>query len=429
MVDFVEAQGFEAASAQRLESARQVLEECRPELVLLDLVLPDGNGIELLEELREEAAIEVIPLTGQASVTSAVAALRNGAFDYLTNPVDLPRLDGLLRQVRERYLLRAEIGQLRGQLRELGRFGSMVGTSAAMQEVFDLIEKVSPTDTSVLVIGETGTGKELAAEAIHRLSSRASRPLLAINCGAISANLIESELFGHEKGSFTGAAKQHQGCFERASGGTLFLDEIGEMPVELQVKLLRVLESGTIRRVGGKSEIEVDVRILAATNRDPDEAVREKQLREDLLYRLQVFPIELPPLRQRQGDVEALAQHFLRQLNRDRRTDKILSPQAMERLASWHWPGNVRELRNVLERAFIVADDLIDVDCLPDSIVGADRPGGPSLHIRVGTPLEEAARRLTLATLDQLEGNKTHAARTLGISVKTLYNRLKAYGE
>jgi DNA-binding NtrC family response regulator len=296
-----------------------------------------------------------------------------------------------------------------------------------MQKVYDLIDRVAPTHATVFLIGESGTGKELAAETVHRLSRRRDAEFLALNCGAISESLIESELFGHEKGSFTGANRQHSGHFERCSGGTLFLDEITEMPMEAQVKLLRVLESGRVLRVGGTREVEVDVRVIAATNRDPEEAVAEKRLREDLLYRLRVFPITLPPLRDRGGDVTTLSLHFLAGFNRRADTDKRLSASALELLETWHWPGNVRELRNVLERAHILADTELGPEDLPAEVNGEAPARGPTVPLRVGMSLDEAERQLILSTLEQLDGSKRSAAETLGVSVKTLYNKLKRY--
>jgi len=429
LVEILGEHEFDTVSAADLASARQRLEAQVPDLVLLDLVLPDGRGTELLESLQEEPAVEVILITGQASVRSAVAALRHDAIDYLTKPIDLDRLERLLRRLRKNAELRGEVRSLRRELRDAGRFGSMIGTSEVMQNVYDLIEKVAPTDASVLLIGESGTGKELAAETLYGLSSRRHAAYLPVNCGAISPTLIESELFGHEKGAFTGATRQHRGYFERASGGTLLLDEITEMPLELQVKLLRVLESGRLLRVGGQREIEVDVRVLAATNRDPEEAVEDGTLREDLLYRLKVFPIELPPLRQRGEDVEVLALYFLDRLNRHHDTRKRFDPAALDALAAWHWPGNVRELKNAIARAYILAEETLGVECLPGEVSGETPPRGPSLHIRVGTSIAEAEKRLVLATLDQHDGQRTQTAEVLGISVKTLYNRLKDYEE
>ena len=288
---------------------------------------------------------------------TAVEALRRGVADYLTKPVDFARVKMVLANLTRTRELKEEIGSLRGELRSLGRFGLLIGASRAMQGVYDLIAKVARTDATVLLTGETGTGKEVVAQTIHRLSRRHKEPFVAVNCGAVSATLIESELFGHERGSFTGADRTHKGVFEQAHRGTLFLDEITEMPVELQVRLLRVLETGTLTRVGGTETLRVDVRVIAATNRRREEAVAAGTLREDLLYRLNVFPIALPPLREREDDVELLAKHFLAELNRAEGAGKQLTRAALARLRAHAWPGNVRELRNVVQRAFIVAED------------------------------------------------------------------------
>jgi DNA-binding NtrC family response regulator len=301
-----------------------------------------------------------------------------------------------------------------------------------MQKVYDLITRVAPTDATVLITGDSGTGKELVAQAIGELSSRRHRPFIPVDCGAIAPSLIESELFGHERGSFTGATQQRRGHFERASGGTLFLDEITEMPVELQVKLLRVLESGTLMRVGGESRVSVSVRVIAASNRPPREAIQSGRLREDLFYRLNVFPISLPPLRDRDQDVLLLAEHFLEASNRAEGTAKRLSEGAKERIRAYPWPGNVRELKNELGRAFIMSESVIELDELalpagptPRAPFGDKDP--PSAGPRVGVSLDESERELILATLDRCGGDKKKTAEILGISVKTLYNRLHVY--
>jgi DNA-binding NtrC family response regulator len=429
----VEREGFSADRAGSLEAARKRCSERPFDVVLVDLRLPDGDGMELLREGDLDA--EVVVITGNASLESAVDALREGAGDYLTKPVDRARLRTVLAGVSRTRALRAEVSELRGALRDLGRFGPMVGRSAPMQEVYDLIAKVAPTTASVFVTGESGTGKELVAETIHRLSRRRDRPFLAVNCGAMTATLIESELFGHEKGSFTGADRRRVGYFEQASGGTLLLDEITEMPLELQVKLLRVLESGTLLRVGGNEPIRVDVRVIAASNRDPQVAVKEGVLREDLLYRLCVFPIHLPPLRERGDDVALLAEGFLAELNERDATEKRFSEAALEQLRSLAWPGNVRELRNAVERAAILADQVIGPRALPEvkgGCAGSDAAptgsGGEAvLEVRPGSSIADVERRLILATLEQVDGDKKRAAELLGISLKTLYNRLNVY--
>jgi DNA-binding NtrC family response regulator len=295
-----------------------------------------------------------------------------------------------------------------------------------MQQLYDKIARVAPTSATVLLIGESGTGKELAARTIHDLSKRKRAPFLAINCGAISPQLIESELFGHEKGSFTGADRQHKGFFERANGGTILLDEITEMSLALQVKLLRVLETGTFVRVGTTQPIATDVRIIAATNKQPGKAVQEGKFREDLYHRLNVFPIQLPPLRERGTDLEMLAEHFLDELNATEGTSKRFAPSAISRLYDHPWPGNVRELKNYVQRAYIMADNVIDEGGRPDVSPTAEEDDD-LLTVRVGTPLEEIERRVTMATLARCNNVKKRAAEILGISLKTLYNRLEAY--
>ena len=305
-----------------------------------------------------------------------------------------------------------------------GRVGVLWGASPAMREVYRRIDKVARTAATVLVAGESGSGKELVARTIHDRSPRAGAPFVAVNCGAIPANLIEAELFGYEKGAFTGATRQHRGCFERAEGGTLFLDEITEMAPEMQVRLLRVLETGTYHRVGGEDELRARARIVAATNRDPQQAVRDGRLREDLLYRLAVFPIPLPPLREREGDAELLAERFLAGLNDEEGTRKAFTRQAIATLRAYPWPGNVRELRNAVQRAYILADDEVELDF---GDLSGDSADGTCLRVPVGTPLAEVERRVIYATLDQCDGQKKRCAEVLGISLKTLYNRLAAY--
>ncbi len=307
-------------------------------------------------------------------------------------------------------------------------FGLLYGRSEAMTQLCNQLAKVAQTFASVLIIGESGTGKELVAKTIHDRSQRAKQPFIPVNCGAIPANLIEAELFGHEKGSFTGAVSQHVGYFEHASGGTIFLDEITEMAPEMQVKLLRVLETGCFHRVGGIEQISVDVRVIAATNRDPRTAVEEGAFREDLLYRLAVFPVRAPPLRERQGDIELLAQHFLDHFNAAEKANKVFSKRSIETLKAYAWPGNVRELKNTVHRAFILADKVVEV---PNPSI-ASRVKKPllrdgTLNVWIGTPLADAQREIILATLNHFEGDKRKTATTLGVSLKTLYNRLDAY--
>lgn len=306
-------------------------------------------------------------------------------------------------------------------------FGLLCGSSPAMLSLYRQIERVARTEATVLLEGESGTGKELIAQAIHLSSSRAEEHFVAVNCGAIPTHLIEAALFGHEKGSFTGATRQQTGYFEYASGGTLFLDEITEMPSDMQVKLLRVLESGSFYRVGGSEAVQVDVRLIAATNRSLKDAVDEGSLRQDLMYRLAVFPIRVPPLRERGSDTELLAHYFLDELNREAGTDKRFSRQALERLRSHRWPGNVRELKNMVHRAYILSTDLVMMDDPPAAGKNAPQVINGLMNFSIGTALAEAQREIILATLRHYQGNKRLTADTLGISLKTLYNRLKEY--
>ncbi|MGH8309947.1 MAG: sigma-54-dependent transcriptional regulator, partial [Steroidobacteraceae bacterium] len=406
----------------RIELGRQ-----RPDVLLTDLRLPDGEGIELVRELEKPDATEVIVVTGHATVDSAVAALRVGASDYLVKPADLERVQAVLRHAKKTSALQHEIGELREELRKLGRFGRILGSSPSMQQLYDQLGRVAPTTATAMLIGESGTGKELAAHTVHELSRRRDAPFMPLNCGAVAPQLIESELFGHERGSFTGADRQHKGFFERANGGSIFLDEITEMPMELQVKLLRVLETGTFMRVGGTQQISSDVRVIAATNREPDGAVKDGKLREDLFHRLNVFPIRLPPLRERGTDIEQLAQFFLDDLNKIEGTTKTFSRDALVRLYQHNWPGNVRELKNFVQRAYIMADEVIEADsAVTESAPRTD--DGTTITIRVGTPLEEVERRVTMATLAYCGHVKRKAAEILGVSLKTLYNRLEVYG-
>jgi len=431
LTEVAELSGFSAANAGTLADAQARLSETTPDVLLIDLQLPDGKGLDLLRKWEDQPRPEVILITGHATVDSAVEALRTGVLDYLVKPVDVPRLKTVLANVSRTLAFKREIGQLRGQLRELGRFGTMIGSSPVMQRVYDLISKVAPTEATVFLTGESGTGKELAAQTLHELSTRSKGPFIPVNCSAVPQNLIESELFGHERGSFTGATQLHRGFFERAAGGTLFLDEITETPIELQPKLLRSIETGKVIRVGGEQPITVDVRLVAATNRSPQAAVQEGTLREDLFYRLNVFPIALPPLRERGRDVELLAEHFLEYLNHLEGTNKTLGTTARDRLRRYSWPGNVRELKNLVQREFIMSEDVMELEDLgSDDAAGPTRvspnEGGLS-EVRVGLALDDVERRMILATLEHCGGDKRRAAAMLGISLKTLYNRLNQY--
>lgn len=446
---------FTVALAHSLRDARRQIALQQPDIVLLDLQLPDGNGMDLFTDTAFAASCEVVLITGHASLDTSIKALRLGAADYLVKPINLRQLQGVLSRFMKPAALQAEVASMTATLSEDGHFGHLWGNSAPMRRLYEQVSRVAVTAVTVFITGESGSGKEVVAQTVHDLSRRRKQPFLAVNCGAISHNLIESEIFGHEKGSFTGAERQHQGFFERANGGTLFLDEITEMPLELQVKLLRVLETGRYMRVGSTTTQETDVRVIAATNREPMQAVAAGKLREDLLYRLNVFPIELPPLRERLSDVPLLADHFLKQVVAQEGTARRFSPEALDHLARYRWPGNVRELRNVVQRAYVMATGpVIDTDWLPrlgagpapDAAAGtaasaaspvpatpappltpADGPGAPSVALPIGTSLAEAERTLILATLLHFHHHKERTAATLGVSLKTLYNRLKDY--
>ena len=405
-----------------------------PAVVVSDLVMPKMDGLELLRALKTDVPFaSVILLTGQGSIDTAVTAMREGAYDYLTKPVDVARLRLLIPKAAERGEALREVALLRRRLSQVWGMGRLVGTSAGMQEVYRLIEVAAPTTAPVLISGESGTGKELVARTLHDLSPRAKGPFVAVNCAAIPETLLESEIFGHEKGAFTGALERRPGCFELAHEGTIFLDEIAEMNPGTQAKFLRILQDGTVRRLGGRTEIKVDVRVLAATNKDPVKAIQEGSFREDLYYRLNVVSLVMPPLRDRRDDIPALVQAFMEEFNA--RYDKhirALDESVLSGLVAQSWPGNVRELRNTLERAIIVCEnDTILPKHIPPSpsLRVADPGDGPdSVSFRVGTSLEDAEKALILKTLAANGNNKTRAADVLGISLKTLHNKLKTYG-
>jgi DNA-binding NtrC family response regulator len=426
--DIAADEGFTCAVAGTLRDACLQIGWQQPHAVLLDLTLPDGSGMELFNEVGT-AATQVIVMTGDASVDTAVNALRHGATDYLIKPLSADDVRPLLRRVAEQSASVPTRVQSGGNAAPTGMgVGGLVGASPVMLQVYEQLNKVAPTEATVLLIGESGTGKELAALTIHRLSPRARHNFIAVNCGAISPNLIESEMFGHERGSFTGAERQHKGYFERADGGTLFLDEITEMPLELQVKLLRVLENGGFMRVGTNRELRSDVRVLAATNRNPEEAVAEGKLRADLYHRLNVFPIELPPLRARGDDVQIIAQMMLDRLNSEHGSSRRFAPEVLESMSHHSWPGNVRELRNFVQRAYIMSeDDVIRETQVPVTLDATPSAPGTVISVPVGMSLADADRELIFATLEQCAGVKKHAAEILGISLKTLYNRLEEY--
>ena len=353
--------GGETRSVGTVKEASRALEDFDPRLLIVDIHLPDGDGIEVLRAAREtDPDREGIVITGQGSIDNAIEALRAGAVDYLLKPLRPAQLEVVFNRLADRRRLEFEVETLRGELQETGRLGDLVGRSPIMTEIFEVIRRVAKSNAPILITGASGTGKEVAARTIHRLSRRGGKPFVAFNCGAISPTLIESELFGHERGSFTGADKRRVGYFEEAAGGTLFLDEITEMGSELQVKLLRVLEDRTLRRVGGSQELKVDVRLISATNRDPLDAIKHKKLREDLYYRLNVFPLALPTLAARRDDISLLAEYFRKMIEEQERGGVAgWDPKALELLQSYDWPGNVRELRNIVHRAYVMTEGKI----------------------------------------------------------------------
>jgi DNA-binding NtrC family response regulator len=428
LTELVRSWGFTVDAAEDGREGLAKVASFRPSIIVTDLVMPNMSGLELLEALHGETGqIRVVLLTAQGTVETAVDALKRGAEDYLTKPVDPQRLRHLLERLAELDEARRENTTLRRRLREDGRFGRLVGASRAMRQIYAVIEQAAPTQASVLIIGESGTGKELVAQTLHQLSPRAAQPFVAINCAAIPESLLESEIFGHEKGAFTGALERRAGCFELADRGTLFLDEIAEMQATTQVKLLRVLQERRFRRLGGRAEQDVDVRILAATNVDPLQAVRDGKLREDLYYRLNVFTLALPPLRERLDDLPLLVQTFLDEFNqRDGRRVKAVDPLAMRRLEQHSWPGNVRELRNVIERAVILSrSEFVQPEHLPSFETATPAaPVAESPAVTPGMTVHEMEERLILATLESAGGNKTRAAEMLGVSLKTLHNKL-----
>jgi DNA-binding NtrC family response regulator len=428
----VRSWGFVVAAAADGREALDAIANDRPTIVLSDLIMPRMSGLELLRALHDQpdADITVVLMTAQGTVETAVEAIKLGAYDYVSKPIDPQRLKILLDQIAERHRTRREMQVLRRQLREHGSFGRMIGASVEMRAIYQVLEQAAPTSASVLITGESGTGKELVAQTIHQLSPRAAFPYVPINCAAIPDTLLESELFGHEKGAFTGAIARRAGCFELANRGTLFLDEIAEMTPVTQAKLLRVLQERSFRPLGGAREQSVDIRVVAATNVEPAEAVRQGKLREDLFYRLNVFGINLPPLRDRKDDLPLLIDAFIREFNaRNSRSVAGVTEAAMRLLERHHWPGNVRELRNVIERATIVARgtyiDVADLPVFGAAPAPAATPGAASFTtLSPGLTVDEAERRLIELTLDHTGNNKTRAAEMLGISLKTLHNKL-----
>lgn len=441
LAEMVEGLGFSAVSAADGAEAMELQAESPADVIFTDLIMPRMDGFELLRTLEARGdRTPTIVLTGFGSIEKAISVVHDlKAFWYVEKPVQ----PGILRALIERAVVQNRLVEetevLNRQLTLHGFLGDLVGSSPPMRQVFFEIQQVAPTSASVLITGESGTGKELVARALHRLSPRASGPFVPINCAALTETLIESELFGHEKGAFTGALERHIGCFEQANNGTVFLDEIGDMPIGTQSKLLRVLEDRKVRRLGGKVDIPVEVRVVAATNKFPEDAIRDKLLREDLYYRLNVFHIQLPPLRERKEDIPAISEAILSTVNKKHGCRIAgVHQAALDRFMAYSWPGNIRELRNVLERAAIMASEglIMPKHLSMDSVAAVEpAPGvpevetGESLPLRPGASLEEIEDAYISRILRQTNNNKTKAAEILGISVRTLHNRLGQLGK
>lgn len=435
LAELISAWGYRTETARDGLEGLEKVQNWAPSIVVTDIKMPRMGGMELVERIADQSqAIAVIVVTAQRTTDTAFHAGRLGVYDYIEKPIDFPRLQSILQNASKLLGTKAELEVVRRTLRDKGVLGQLTGSSKKMQEIFRLIEMVAPSTASVLITGASGTGKELVSRTIHDLSPRRNKAFIAINCAAIPETLIESEIFGHEKGAFTGALERRTGCFELAEGGTLLLDEIGEMPVGTQAKLLRVLEDRKLRRLGSKVETTVDVRVLAATNKVPEEAVARGELRNDLYYRLNVFNIHMPLLREHKEDIPDLVDALLSEMSaKHGRKVAAVSEAVLNAFQNYSWPGNVRELRNTLERAVIVCEGaVVETKHLPPGFgqtpirTSADDPD--AVRLGVGTTVEEAEKLLILKTLEATNNNKTRAAEILGISLKTLHNKLKEYG-
>src|SRR5438128_5225180 len=427
--ELLERWGYDVEQTGDGHGALKLISELHPAVIISDLVMPKPDGLALTRALREESPeTPVIIITGKGTIDAAVEAVREGVFDFVEKPLDPARLKVILQRALEKRQTEHEMQVLRRRLGQVDTGVGLIGQSPAMRKVMDLVEKVAPSKASVVITGQSGTGKEMVARAIHQLSPRRDKPFIAINCSAIPAGLMESEMFGHERGAFTGADQRRLGSWELADGGTLFLDEVGEIPIELQAKFLRVLEEERLRRLGGKSEITVDVRVISATNRDLKEEIKGGRFREDLYFRLNVFHIPLAPLKERHEDIPMLVQHFIDRFAREGGKKLAgITPQAMKVLTEYGWQGNIRELRNTLERAVILCGTgAIDIEHLPAELAVG---GGESAYLKLpfGLPLREVEKEYILTSLGRLQNNKARTAQALGISEKTLYNKLYRY--
>jgi two-component system response regulator AtoC len=428
LLHYYTSKGWDAAGAERGEEGRELADKLSPDIILLDVKLPDMDGIDVLRTLKAQGSpASVVIMTGDGTIPSAVEAIKLGAEQYLTKPLTFVELDRLMERLVETRKLRIENLYYRHRMKH-----PIAGTSMEVQKLHHLIDLMAENaDTTALLLGETGTGKELVAREIHRRSARSERPFLDINCAVLSETLLESEMFGHERGAFTDARELKRGLLEVADGGTILLDEIGEMPLSVQPKLLRVLETRSFRRVGGTRDIPVNVRVIAATNRDLEKSVAEGRFREDLYYRLHVFPIQLPPLRHRPMDIPALTAYFLNLYNATlKKAIAGFTPRAENLMARYSWPGNVRELKNVVERAMVLTKStVIDIDVLPRELAGQNADAaGSAQDVPYKRTLEEIERKHILEVLRMEGNNRTAAAKVLGISRSTLQDKLKKYG-
>ena len=428
----LEKWGFEVRTAADATEAYEQFADHPPDIILSDVVMPGDSGFDLLRHMLDrDTPPMVILMTAHGTIESAVQGIKEGATDFLTKPIDYTRLHALLERTRARRDEEQRAAELEHDLRERPGLGGLIGVSRPMEALYETVRLLASSEASALISGESGTGKEVVARTVHELSSRRDGPFVAVNAAAMPEGLIESELFGHEKGAFTGALRDREGFFEAANGGTLFLDELAEMPIALQPKLLRVLEDGVVKRLGSNKEVHFDVRVLAATNRNPLEAIEQGLLREDLFFRLNVFDITIPPLRQRPGDLPLLVQHLIGLVNRKHGTEVVgAREEAVEALGRYRWPGNVRELRNVVERSVIHArEGWIETKHLPRYVTGAAPQRDTPLAIPEGTTVAELEKELILQTLEQAGNNKAEAARRLGLNVKTIRNKLRSYEE
>jgi DNA-binding NtrC family response regulator len=429
LAEALQDQGYEIEQAASGEAALELLQMKPFDLVLVDLVMEEMDGIEVLREInRQWPQTEVVIITAHGTIETAVKALKEGAYDYLTKPINVKRFRSYVHNILRTQELQEENRLLREQLRTEQEYSQIIGRSEKLLTILEMIEQLAPTDVNILIEGESGTGKELVAHAIHQKSGRGQKPFVSVNCGALPKELIGSELFGHEKGAFTGASQRKQGRFELADRGTLFLDEIAEMDLEAQVTLLRILEGGRFRRVGGTREVKVDVRVIAATNKSLKKQVREGRFREDLFYRLNVVRMSLPPLRERREDIKPLAQHFLDTFStKYHKSNLKFASELNERLTHYQWPGNIRELKNCIERAVILArEQLIGLDLLPERLQ-LESDLATKAEVSVGLSLAEMEREMIRQTLEHTGGHRKRTAEILGISERDLYYKLKKY--